>query len=381
VSSAHQLGEQARNKFKGSFGRPPAAVAVAPGRLNIIGEHTDYNQGWVLPFAIDRHVAVATRPRPDSEIVLQSDRFPAPVRLPTLPPAKRDDWTDYVIGVAREIQVKLGVIKGFEAALVSDVPVGSGLSSSAALEVGTAVSLLRSHGAELSDLEVPRLCQTAENGFVGARTGIMDQFTSALALAGNALLLDCRSLEFDQVPLPERTFGWLLVDTLTKHEHASSGYNQRRSECEAAAAELGVRSLRDATLAQVEMMKAGVLKRRARHILTDNGRVAAASDALRKRDIRALGPLLFSSHRSLRDDFEVSTAELDSLVNLAAEEPAVLGARMMGGGFGGCVVVLLESARIDDVEQHLSQGYTDEFHRAPGLYRVQSVDGALRSRN
>jgi galactokinase len=376
---AHQLDERVRARFKDAFGYPPAAISVAPGRVNIIGEHTDYNQGWVFPFAIDRYVAVASRPRRDSEIVLDSDRYSKPVRLPTLPAQKRNDWTDYVIGVALEIQARLGGLRGFDAAIVSDLPVGSGLSSSAALEVGTAVSLLASLGAELPDLEVPRLCQAAENGFVGARTGIMDQFTSAFALAGNALLLDCRSLKFEQVPLPDSTFAWLLVDTFTKHELASSAYNQRRAECEAAAARIGVESLRDASLSQVELMEDGVLKRRARHILTDNVRVAAAAAALRQRDIRAVGPLLFSSHQSLRDDFSVSTRELDCLVTLASDEPAVLGARMMGGGFGGCVLVLLEATRIDDVEQHLSHGYADRFHRTPGLYRVRSVNGALRS--
>ncbi len=377
MSSGHQLDERVRQLFKETHGYPPTAVAVAPGRMNVIGEHTDYNDGFVLPAAIDRFVAVAARPRRDANVHLVSDRYSAPVKLEALPPVRRGDWADYVIGVARQVDDRIGAGKGFDAAVASDLPVGSGLSSSGALEVATAAALLASRGAELPAVEVARLCQAAENEFVGARTGIMDQFAAALARAGNAMLLDCRSLSYEVVPLPDARYAWLLADTRIKHELATSTYNRRRAECEAAAAALGLASLRDATDADLDRLTDEVQRRRARHVISENARVLAAADALRRRATRALGPLLYASHESLRNDFSVSSQELDSLVMLAAGVSSVIGARMMGGGFGGCAILLVESAGLEALEDHLRDGYQEQFHRAPEFYRVRSVDGAL----
>jgi len=373
MSAAHQLAELARQRFRERFGHPPNAVAVAPGRINIIGEHTDYNEGWVLPAAIDRYIAVATRPRHDREVVLWSDRHGAPVRLPELPAARRGDWTDYVVGVASELP---GAPDGFDLAVLGDIPTGAGLSSSAALEVATGMALLASAGDELPGVELARLCQRAENHFVGARTGIMDQFTAIFASAGKALLLDCRSLQMEGVPLPGASHAWLLADTRVKHKLAGSGYNQRRAECEAAAAALGVIALRDASEADLERIEDPLLQRRARHVLSENARVKTAAAALRRRDAPALGPLLYASHESLKDDFSVSCPELDCLVELASESPAILGARMMGAGFGGCVLILADAGKLDDVEDHLRQGYAGRFNRPPDFYRVRSVDHA-----
>jgi galactokinase len=345
--------------------------------MNVIGEHTDYNQGWVLPAAIDRFIAVAYRPRRDSEIVLTSDRYPAPVRLSGLPDKKSGSWADYVVGVARQLDARFGLSSGFDATVVSDLPEGSGLSSSGALEVAFAAACIGSQSFAISPVEVARLCQKAENEFVGARTGIMDQFTALLARAGNAILLDCRSLEHEDVPLPDGRHSWLLADTRVRHNLAGSAYNERRAQCERAAAALGLASLREATEGDLDRIEDSIVRRRAKHVISENGRVLEAADALRRRDAAALGPLLYASHESLRGDFEVSCPELDTLVELSREVRQVVGARMMGGGFGGCIIVLLESAGIEDLEQHLQMGYTDRFHRPTEFYRVRSVDGTM----
>ncbi len=380
MSSPHQLDERARSGFRKAYGYLPGAVAVAPGRINIIGEHTDYNEGFVLPAAIDRHIAVALRLRRDARVALRSDRYQAPIELDRLPSRRQGDWSDYVVGVAREIDQRHGPGPGFDAFVASDVPVGSGLSSSGALAVASAVAMLAARGVEMSPLETAQLCRAAENRFVGARTGIMDPFTALKARGGNAILLDCRSLQDEQVPLPDGRFAWLLADSRVRHELASSAYNERRRECEAAAAALGLSSLRDATDVDLERISNPVERRRAKHVVTENSRVLQAADALRRRSPRGLGPLLYASHESLRLDFAVSCRELDCLVELAAGMPQVIGARMMGGGFGGCALVLLEATGIDDVEQHLAEGYADEFHKSPEFYRVHSVDGVMPER-
>jgi len=349
--------------------------------MNIIGEHTDYNDGWVLPAAIDRFVGVAFRPRRDAQVVLQSDRYPTPVRLPRLPDHKQGAWYDYVLGVAHQVDARHGSTTGFDAVVVADLPVGSGLSSSGALEVAFAIACTAARGLQIPPAELAALCQQAENEFIGARTGIMDQFTALLARAGNALLLDCRSLAYENLPLPDGRYSWLLADTRVRHELAGSAYNERRAECERAAAALGLTSLRDASEADLDRIQDPLLRRRARHVVTENGRVLAAGDALRRRGPRALGPLLDASHTSLQRDFAVSSPELDALVDLARGVPQVIGARMMGGGFGGCVIVLLEATGLDDLEQHLQMGFTDQFHRAAEFYRVRSVDGTMPARS
>jgi len=380
MSAPHQLDERARNGFRQAFGYPPGAVAVAPGRMNIIGEHTDYNEGFVLPAAIDRHVAVALRLRRDGRVALRSDRYQAAINLDALPSRRQGNWGDYLVGVAREIDKHHGAGPGFDVFVASDLPVGSGLSSSGALEVAGAVAMLAARGIEMPALEIARLCQTAENVFVGARTGIMDQFTALKARGGNAILLDCRSMQEEQVPLPDGRLAWLLADSRVHHELAASAYNQRRAECEAAARAMGLSSLRDATEPDLERIANPIERHRARHVVTENARVLQAADALRRRAPRGLGPILYASHESLRLDFAVSCRELDCLVELAAGMSQVIGARMMGGGFGGCVLVLLEATGTDDVEQHLAEGYADEFHKSPEFYRVRSVDGAMSER-
>ena len=380
MSAPHQLDERARAGFRQAFGYPPGAVVVAPGRMNIVGEHTDYNEGFVLPAAIDRYVAVALRQRRDARLALRSDRYSAPIQLDRLPLRRQGDWSDYISGVAREVDLRYGAGSGLDVFVASDLPVGSGLSSSGALEVATAVALLSARGIAMSAIETAQLCQAAENGFVGAQTGIMDQFTALKARGGNAILLDCRSLRDEYVPMPDGRLTWLLVDSRVRHELARSAYNERRRECEAAAAALGLKSLRDATESDLDRIQNPVERRRARHVVTENARVLEAADVLRRRVPRGLGPILYKSHESLRLDFAVSCRELDCLVELAAGMPKVIGARMMGGGFGGCVLVLVEASGIEDVEQHMADGYADEFHKSPEFYRVRSVDGVMPER-
>jgi galactokinase len=239
---------------------------------------------------------------------------------------------------------------------------------------------MAARGIEMAALETAQLCQAAENSFVGARTGIMDPFTALKARGGNAILLDCRSMHEEQVPLPDGRYAWLLADSRVRHELASSAYNERRRECESAAAALGLSSLRDATSVDLERISNPVERRRAKHVVTENSRVLEAAGALRRRAPRGLGPILYASHESLRLDFAVSCRELDCLVELAAGMPQVIGARMMGGGFGGCALVLLQATGIDDVEQHLAEGYADEFHKSPEFFRVRSMDGVMPER-
>ena len=371
------LDERARAAFQSAFGHSAHAVAVAPGRINIIGEHTDYNHGFVMPAAIDRHVAAAVALRRDDRIMVHSDRFPDAVELARLPETRTGEWPDYVFGVAREVQRRGGVAGGFELGLSADLPVGSGLSSSGALEVAVAVALLQASAVHLPAIETARLCQAAENDFVGARTGIMDQFTALNAQAGRALLLDCRSFDFEYLPLPGADVAWLLADSQMHHALASSEYNKRRAECEAAAKALGKPSLREAAEGDIDAIRDPVLRRRARHVVTENTRVLRAADALRKGAVNELGPLLDASHTSLRVDFEVSCAELDALVVAAHDLPETIGARMMGGGFGGCVLILLAADAISKVEEHLTEAYERQFQRRPLFHRVRSVDGVM----
>lgn len=377
LSARPQPVERVRTAFREAFGSPASAAAIAPGRINVIGEHIDYSGGLVLPAAIDRYVAVGVRPRRDPQIRLNTDRFPGLVTLPALPNARRGHWSDYVVGVARELTAALGERSGFDAAIVADLPPGAGLSSSGALEVATAIALLAAWGIELPGLELARLCRRAENDFVGAQTGIMDPVAILFGRAGNALALDCRSLEWEAVPLPDARYAWLLADTRVKHDLAAAAYNDRRQDCERARALLGLQDLRDLTMDDLDRVAEPRLRRRLRHVVSENARARQAVDALRRRDAPALGPLLNASHASLRDDFEVSSAELDCLAALGGELSTVVGARMMGGGFGGCVLLLVHQDGLDDVEDHLREGYADMFHRTPEFYRVRSVDGAL----
>jgi len=372
VTGAARQRQEAGRRFRESFGYDPSAVAAAPGRINVIGEHTDYSDGWVLPAAVNRYVAVAAAPSPTGATQVVSDRSPGLLQRPTLS-ARRGDWVDYVSGVLSLLNVSTGL----DLAITGDIPDGAGLGSSAALEVATATAALALSGTDQDGRILARLCRRVENEFVGVRTGIMDPMTALFGRAGSALLLDCRSLDFAPVPLPGGEYAFLLADTRVKHTLATSAYNQRRAECERAAAALGVAALRDASEPDLSRLGDPVLARRARHVVTENARVLRAAALLRAGDVAGLGPLLDASHQSLKNDFSVSVPELDHLVELAESAPVVAGARMMGGGFGGCVLILLRAGSEPDVEGILRMGYVRRFNREPAFYRVRSVDGTL----
>jgi galactokinase len=320
--------------------REGAAVARsdAPGRVNLIGEHTDYNEGFVLPTAIPQRTSVDLEPRTDDRVALASEGFPrVSYRLGS--ERRSGDWADYVRGVTWALADAGVEVGGFDVHVRSDVPAGAGLSSSAALEVGVLRALRAAFSLELDDVALALLAHRAEVDFVGARVGTMDQLATSLAHDGEALLIDTRTLEIERVPLPA-DLALVIVDSGITHEHASGGYNTRREECERAARVLGVAALRDATADGVVSLADPILARRARHVVSENARVLAFVGALRAHDLATCGAILDSSHESLRDDFEVSTPELDALAAFVRAEEGVYGARMVGGGFGGSVLAI-----------------------------------------
>ena len=347
-------------------------VARAPGRVNLIGEHTDYNAGLVLPVAIDPACYAASAPNRDgvlrvySENLRQSRQWPIE-QLGQLNPV--GDWSDYVIGIAR--QLPLG--RGRDLLIHSMVPLGAGLSSSAALEVSTALAL--GWSGDLPSLELARLCRRAENEFIGLPSGIMDQYVSVFGRENTALLIDCRSLTSEPVELPGG-IAIVAVNSMVKHELAKSSYHRRVEECAEAVRDIG--SLRDATPDMLGSIRNPVALRRARHILTENQRVREFVAASRKGDLAGMGRLLVASHRSLQADYEVSCAELDFLVDTALTLPGTFGARMIGGGFGGCTVNLVDPASVDKFERALGDAYRIKFSIDPAFYRVRPAQGASR---
>jgi galactokinase len=384
VSRAASAGPAAR-WFGDRFGGRPEGVWQAPGRANLIGEHTDYNQGWVLPFALHLGVTVAASQRGDGVLAIasrQAPAAPAGPSLATLAPGAVTGWAAYPAGVAwalREAGHRLE--GGASLAIDSDLPQGAGLSSSAALECATALALAGLYGLDLPRPELAALAWRAENDFVGVPSGIMDQSASLLARAGHALLLDCRSGETADVPLDPAGAGLelIIVDTGARHALGDGRYAERRSECDRAAALLGVSSLRDvASLAALSGLADPVLRRRARHVITENRRVEETVAQLTAGDLAGVGPVLLASHASLRDDFEVSWPEADATVD-AAMGAGALGARMMGGGFGGSALALMPAG-----QRAVRTAITARFARrgwpAPAFVPAVPSAGAFRVR-
>jgi galactokinase len=371
--------------FRDWFGGRPEQMWLAPGRANLIGEHTDYNQGWVLPFALDLGVTVAAGRRGDGLLAIRSHQAPgAPADLPlaALVPGAVTGWAAYPAGVAWALrEAGHPLAGGASLAIDSDLPQGAGLSSSAALECAAALALDGLHGLDLPRPQLATLAQRAENDFVGVPSGIMDQSASLLSRAGHALLLDCRTGVTADVPLDPAAAGLalLIVDTGARHALGDGRYAQRRSECEQAAARLGVGSLRDVTSpAEVGRLDDPVLRRRARHVVTENGRVKQAVALLTGGDLAGVGALLYASHASLRDDFEVSWPEADVAVD-AAMATGALGARMMGGGFGGSALTLVPAG-----QRAVGAAITAEFARRgwppPAFFPAVPSAGAFRLR-
>jgi galactokinase len=372
-----------RHAFERRFGARPR-VFRAPGRTNLIGEHTDYNDGLVMPVAIDRATWVACAPRPGATLRVFSDHFSEMVAfdLGETPPSPRRHWSDYVRGVALELG-RAGIRGGADLLIRGDVPLGAGLSSSASLEVAVALALASLAARHLPRLALAQLCQRAENDFVGARCGIMDQFVACFGRAGHAVFLDCRSLEHSALRLPENV-RLVLCNTMVRHEIAAGEYNSRRAECEEAVARLqkaipNVRALRDVTPAQVEEHRAalpGKLAQRARHVTSENERVLAARGALERGDLKSIGTMMRESHASLRDDYEVSCRELDVMAELARAFAGCFGARMTGGGFGGCTVNLVDGAKTAEFSAYMDRAYREATGITPEIYVCDAVGGA-----
>jgi len=375
-----------RREFAGRFG---AGLAFsAPGRVNLIGEHTDYNEGFVLPMAIERRTYVVGAVRPGRVVNVRSSNTSSHLSFDLDGPgaSRRGSWGDYVEGTARAMRQRGYDLPGAELLISSDVPMGAGLSSSAALEISVAYAFARLAGISDPNLVELALCgQAAENEYVGARVGIMDQFIAALAVPDAALLIDCRSLERTVVPLQLGTARVLICDTRVKHQLAASAYNERREQCESAVTLLRavlptVRSLRDLTLPQFEASAdrlPELLRRRGRHVVSENERTLLATRALGCGDLTHVGKLFSQSHQSLRDDYEVSCPELDAAVEAACAEPGVYGARMTGGGFGGCTITLVEEQAIERVSRAITARFEPQFAVRPEFF-VSSAGGGVQ---
>jgi len=365
--------------------RAESRVFRAPGRVNLIGEHTDYNDGFVLPVAIGFSTWVAVAPRADRILLVFSENFQEEVSFDLDDPAPqpRRHWSDYVRGVAWALERSGYQLRGAQLQIRGDVPIGAGLSSSASIEVATAYALLHHSGFEVEGVELARMCQRAENDFVGMRCGIMDQFISCRGEKGKALLLDCRSLEYRLLPLPENV-RLVICNTMVKHELAAGEYNKRRAECEEGVRHFaqrfdGVSALRDVMMSQLE--SAGqdlpeVIYRRCRHVISENARVEQAATALERGDLDEFGRLMGESHRSLRNDYEVSCRELDLMVSFANSLPGTFGARMTGGGFGGCTVNLVSEEMVEEFRTQIANNYKETTGIAPEIYVCRSADRA-----
>lgn len=366
-------------QFNATFSDTPTHIIRAPGRVNLIGEHTDYNDGFVLPMAINRAVWIALRPRDDRQIIIHLIDYNQKVTI-DLDDLQKDKISPvaYVKGVAWALQNADYTLNGWEGVLKGDVPIGAGLSSSAALEMATAQAFATVSGFAFDPPKMATLGQRVENQWIGVNSGIMDQMISAAGQRDRALLIDCRSLETTQVPLPPET-AIVILDTSTRRGLAGSAYNDRRASCEKAAAFYGVPALRDLDIDTFKA-KADQLddetQRRARHIITENARVLAAKDAMLAGDAEAMGQLMNASHVSMRDDFEISADALNAIVACAQAHDACYGARMTGGGFAGCGVALVRAEQAEDFAQVVTECYRAETGLDPNLYITTAEAGA-----
>jgi galactokinase len=373
--------------FEAAFGRPADGVWSAPGRVNLIGEHTDYNEGFVLPFAIDRRTWAALAVRSDNRARVTSTFSPehVDIELAELSPERLEGWSAYPLGIAwslGENGVELDAQPGFDVHIDSDVPVGAGLSSSAAIECAVAVALDAIWQLGLDRPTLARVGQLAENKAVGAPTGIMDQSASLLGRRDSAVFLDCRSLRSEVVDLGfiSAKLEIVVIDTKVAHEHATGGYAARRASCEAGAAAMGVESLRDVQVNDLERARSLMddeTFRRVRHVVTENDRVLATVRTLRESGPLAIGPLLDASHTSMRDDFEISVPQLDLAVATAREAGAI-GARMTGGGFGGAAIALTPADLVAEVTERVTRAFAEAGYTAPEIFVVTPSDGARR---
>ncbi len=383
MPSNNAIAAELKEQFRTLYGTQ-SRVFRAPGRVNLIGEHTDYNDGFVMPAAIDFAVWIAIAPRQDRKLAVHSINFSQSTEIDMgQDGAAQKHWSDYIHGVAVMLGKAGHRLRGANLLVRGDVPIGSGLSSSAAVEVASALALLGNSGLSMGCVELAKLCRRAENEFVGVQVGIMDQFISCGGQADHALMLDCRSLEFRLLPLPAEV-SLVICNTMVKHELGSGEYNTRRAQCEEGVRILarsapGMRALRDGTLEQLEQHRSElpeVVYRRCRHVISENTRVLQAASALEERDLDRFGHLMGESHRSLRDDYEVSCRELDVMVDLAAKQEGVFGARMTGGGFGGCTINLVKSEAVADFQNSVSRAYEQATGLKPQIFVSSAAAGA-----
>lgn len=377
-------GEVLTARFREKFAASPR-IFRAPGRVNVIGDHTDYNDGFVMPAAIEFYTWVAAVKREDRALEAYSHHYGETVRLSLdeLAGPPRRHWSDFIRGVAAVLQNAGYKLDGANLLIHGNVPLGAGLSSSASLEVATALALSSLSGIDVPRLDLVRLCQKAEHEYVGTRCGIMDQFIAVFGAAGHALMLDCRSLEYQLLPVP-RDFRLVVCNSMVRHQLSSGEYNRRRADCEEGVRLLqphlpGIRALRDVTVADLEAWKQvlpAAVYRRCRHVVSENQRVLAAAKALQSGDADRFGHLMYRSHASLRDNYQVSCKELDLLVDLASSSPGAYGARMTGGGFGGCTVNLLRADAADGFKEHISRAYREITGIIPEIYVCEPAQGA-----
>lgn len=376
-SNMTELRGRVTETFHALYGAPPTHLVRAPGRVNLIGEHTDYNEGFVLPMAIDRAIWIALRPRTDRHIKLYSldfaNEFTFSLDQITY---NKEGWGKYVKGMAWVLHNNGYQLTGWEGVIVGDIPIGAGLSSSAALELAAAGAFAAASGFTWEPTRMAQLAQVSENSWIRVKSGIMDQLVCANGKEGHTLFIDCRNLEMTPVPIPSEA-SVMILDTGTRRELADSEYNNRRRDCAVAAAKLDLHSLRDAKLKDLQNSQLDpVLLKRARHVISENARVLAAVTALQSGDLAELGNLLNVSHASLRDDFEVSRPELDQMVSLAQAHPHCYGARLTGAGFGGCVVALVRRGTETGFNERVAVEYLAATDLKAEIYTVNAADGA-----
>jgi galactokinase len=378
------LQQRVTEEFTQRFGSPPSAIVRAPGRVNLIGEHTDYNDGFVLPMAIDRAIWIALRPRPDRLLVTHSLDFDETAEFDLDRLEKQTGWMEYLKGVAWALQEAGHALIGFDAVVAGDIPIGAGLSSSAAWELASARAFSVTSGFAWDAAQMALLGQRAENKWVGMNCGIMDQMISAAGRADHALLIDCRSLETQAVPLPPNTVV-IVLDTATRRGLVDSAYNERRSQCEAVAKFFGVQALRDVTLDKLNEKREQldrVAYRRALHVISENDRTLQAAEVMKRAEAARpqaaveLGQLMQLSHMSLRDDFEVSSRELNIMVECAEHQAGCYGARMTGAGFGGCAVALVRQDAAEAFSTGVAAEYQAETSLKPNIYVCTATNGA-----
>jgi galactokinase len=382
-----ELAQSTAEQFAQAYGRPPRWIAAAPGRVNVIGEHTDYNDGFVLPMAIDRYTVVAAAPATDGQtkVQLRSTAGDGAISLDlgkALKSAAKGAWSNYPVGVIAGFQARGAKLGGFDALIHSTVPLGGGLSSSAALEVATATLLEAATGLTLDPVEKALLCQKAEHDYAGMPCGIMDQFISVMGKENHLLLLDCRSRKPELVPMTDPAMALLIINTNVKHELTGGEYAKRRAQCEQAAKALGVTSLRDADGQMLEDARGKMdetVYRRARHVIGEIERTPHAAEGVRASNWPTVGQLMYASHAALRDDYEVSCAELDAVVDIAQSigpKGGVMGCRMTGGGFGGCAVALARVDKVDAISARIAAEYEQRTKRKPTLFVSRPAAGA-----